>query len=131
MEAIELGRFAKGDIPQALPEVEDAAVRWASLLLVLLLLPIALAPPAGAQWADCAPSADPTARTVDATGAPVAGGVYYVKQYKIANANYAEVWRESNGFAGLQRDETWNCGDPGDTLLQARCAGKGCPGVPV
>jgi hypothetical protein len=105
-------------------------MRWASLLLVLLLT-VVVTPSAGAQWANCVPASDATAREIDATGAPAGGGVYYLKQYKIANANYAELWRESNGQAGLQRDETWNCGDAGDTLVQQRCAGKGCPGVPA
>jgi len=92
----------------------------AALVLTIASLPLASA---GGFPTDCQPGAAATFRSVDAGPA----GIYYVREYAIGGNTWVQIWQESNGVPGLQLDPTWNCGNPGDTMLAQRCVGRDCP----
>jgi hypothetical protein len=96
----------------------------ATAFLALPFLLLATSPlGAGAFPPDCVPAADATARPVDLGP----GGVYYAREYTAIGATWVEAWRETNGVAGLQPDPAWNCGNPGDALLEKHCVAGTCP----
>jgi hypothetical protein len=93
----------------------------ATTLMTTLLIPLAGAAPAPPPPPQCVASADSGATPLP--GDPT----LYVREYKAMGQTHVELWREANGVAGLQPDPSWNCGHPGDELLDAVCFG--CPTV--
>jgi hypothetical protein len=87
---------------------------FATALLTTALVPIVSATDAGYV---CTPASDPGVKTLPTSP------ITYVKEYRIGNAVYVELWQESNGVAGLQRDASWNCGGAADALIAATCSG--------
>lgn len=89
------------------------------VLIAMLLLGATLSLVPGASA--CVPGRDLTAGEFSALGS-----TYYERFYTTGTYWYVEVWRESNGEAGLQTNAGMSCTGKYDKLVHFQCIGY-CP----
>jgi len=106
------------------PRVQVIHLNWQPMLATALLTTALLPVVGAAPVPQCSPQAAPAQQLQT-------DPVTYERVYSAFGRTYVELWQETNGVSGLQPDNTWNCGSPGDTQISSRCIGRDCPATVI